>query len=66
MRKVLLFAIVLMIQNLTFGQSIEKNWQFTGIENELGESILNINSEKDYLNISDGRHHPIQQSYHDQ
>jgi CNT family concentrative nucleoside transporter len=46
-----------MVQILAFGQSIEKNWQFSSIENDLGEHILNINSEKDHLKLSDGSFH---------
>ena len=57
MRKHILFALFIMIQSVFFGQSIEKSWQFASIENDKGESIININSELDYLNLSEGFFH---------
>jgi len=46
--------MVLFFQGLSFGQSIEKEWQFSGVENDQGESLLNINPEKDFLTLSEG------------
>ncbi len=54
MRNFLLIAMVLFFQGLSFGQSIEKEWQFSGVENDQGESLLNINPEKDFLTLSEG------------
>ncbi len=54
MRNFLLIAMVLFFQGLSFGQSIEKEWQFSGVENDHGESLLNINPEKDFLTLSEG------------
>ena len=42
-----------MVPFLSFGQNLEKKWQFSSIENSKGIAITNINKETDYLNISE-------------
>lgn len=54
MRNLFLFALILIFQNTTFGQSIEKDWQFSDVVNDQGESLLNINTQTDYLKLSEG------------
>ncbi len=54
MQKKLLFVFILLIQVFTFGQSIEKDWEFSSVENEKGESLLSINPSIDILNFSEG------------
>ena len=46
-----------MLQQFTFGQSFEREWQFESIENEEGESLLDINSDSDFINFSNGSFH---------
>ncbi len=53
MRKYLLFGLLVLTTLLSIGQNIENNWQFIAIENEQGESVTVINSEKDYLSLSE-------------
>ncbi len=54
MKKFLLIVVFLLTQTFSFGQNLEKTWQFSGVENEQGESLININSSTDYLNLSEG------------
>ena len=42
-----------MVPFLSFGQDLEKIWQFSSIENSKGIAITKINKETDYLNISE-------------
>ena len=42
-----------MVPFLSFGQDLEKKWQFSSIENSKGIAITKINKETDYLNISE-------------
>jgi len=53
MQKILLILILVLTQIVSFGQDLEKKWQFSGVENEQGESILPINPEKDHLTLSE-------------
>ncbi len=54
MQKYLLVSILVLVQFFSFGQDLEKKWQFSGIENENGESVILVNSEKDHLTLSEG------------
>lgn len=54
MKKFLFILILLSIQINAFGQSIEREWQFSSIENNTGESLLNINATTDYLTFAEG------------
>ena len=53
MQKNLLALVLLLVPFLSFGQNLEKKWQFSSIENSKGIAITNINKETDYLNISE-------------
>lgn len=53
MQKILLILILVLTQIVSFGQDLEKKWQFSRIENEQGESIFTINPEKDHLTLSE-------------
>ena len=54
MQKYLLVGVLVLVQFLSFGQDLEKKWQFSSIEGAEGESIISINSEKDFLILRDG------------
>ncbi len=54
MRNFLLLAIVFIVQTVTFGQDIHKDWQFSAIENDRGKAIFSINSEKDFFHLDNG------------
>jgi CNT family concentrative nucleoside transporter len=54
MKKILFIAISLIFFGSSFGQSIEKKWQFSSIEKETGETLFSINKEKDFFNLKDG------------
>ncbi|WP_203294266.1 Na+ dependent nucleoside transporter N-terminal domain-containing protein [Luteirhabdus pelagi] len=55
MRHFLLF-ILFSVSFLTLhSQSIERTWDFASIENEEGETLLNINPESDSLRLEKGR-----------
>ncbi len=54
MNKFLLVLIVVLTQTPSFGQDLEKQWQFAGVENDKGESLFSINPEKDHLTLSEG------------
>jgi len=54
MQKYLLVVVLVLVQFISNGQNLEQEWQFSGIENEKGESIIPINSEKDRLSLSEG------------
>jgi CNT family concentrative nucleoside transporter len=53
MQKNLLVLVLLLVPFLSFGQDLEKKWQFSSIENSKGIEITKINKETDYLNISE-------------
>ena len=53
MQKNLLVLVLLLVPFLSFGQDLEKIWQFSSIENSKGIAITKINKETDYLNISE-------------
>ncbi|MFK5982692.1 MAG: nucleoside transporter C-terminal domain-containing protein [Flavobacteriaceae bacterium] len=54
MQKYLLVGILIFVHFFSFGQKLEQKWQFSGIENDNGESIIPVNSEKDHLTLSEG------------
>lgn len=54
MHKIILVAIALIFFGSSFGQSIEKTWQFSGVKDKDGLAILNVNPETDYLKLEDG------------
>ena len=54
MRKFTLAFLALLFLGNVFGQSIEKDWQFSGIKDEAGLPIFKINPEKDYLKLDNG------------
>ena len=54
MQKHLLVGVLILVQFLSFGQDLEKNWQFSSIEDVQGESLISINSENDFLTLRDG------------
>ena len=55
MKKYLLIGILLFLsQTFLIGQNLEKEWQFSSVENELGESLFNINPSIDLLLLSEG------------
>ena len=54
MQKYLLVGVLVLVQFLSFGQNLEKKWQFSSIENAEGESLISINPENDFLTLRDG------------
>lgn len=53
--RTIISALVFIFSFVSFlGQNIEQNWRFSGIENASGESIIDINSETDFLTLSEG------------
>lgn len=54
MKKFLLLGLLVLTQTFSFGQNLEKEWQFSGIENIKGESLFNINPSTDILKLSEG------------
>ncbi len=54
MQKYLLVGVLVLVQFLSFGQNLEKKWQFSSIENTEGESLISINPENDFLTLRDG------------
>ncbi len=54
MRTFFTLLILLVIQTTLLGQTIEKKWQFSNIKNKVGETILSINSQTDYLLLNEG------------
>jgi CNT family concentrative nucleoside transporter len=54
MQKYLVVGVLVLVHFLSFGQDLENKWQFSSIENANGESITTINSENDFLTLTDG------------
>ena len=52
-KNLLVLLLLLLVPFLSFGQDLEKKWQFSSIENSKGIAITKINKETDYLNISE-------------
>ena len=51
--KKLLILVFLYVSAITFGQSLEKKWNFLTIENTKGEQIIPTSND-DFFNISNG------------
>ena len=54
MKKILFVFLTFTFFLSSFGQSLEKEWQFSSIENTSGESLFSINSEKDLFTLEKG------------
>lgn len=54
MRGIFIAAIALFFFGNIFGQSIEKTWQFSEVQDQNGLPILHINPEKDFLKLENG------------
>ncbi len=54
MQKFIIAAFALIFFGNSFGQSIEKKWQFSEVKDEDGLAIININPNKDYLKLESG------------
>ncbi|MGB3343456.1 MAG: nucleoside transporter C-terminal domain-containing protein [Aequorivita sp.] len=54
MRGIFIAAIALFFFGNIFGQSIEKTWQFSEVQDQNGLPILQINPEKDFLKLENG------------
>ena len=54
MREIFIVTIALFYFGNIFGQSIERTWQFSEVQDQKGLSILNINPEKDFLKLENG------------
>lgn len=54
MQKYLLIGVLVLVHFLSFGQNLEKKWQFSSIENINGNSIIEINTDRDFLTLSEG------------
>ena len=52
-KNLLVLLLLLLVPFLSFGQDLEKKWQFSSIENSKGVAVTKINKETDYLNISE-------------
>ncbi len=55
MRFLLPLFVALFSVGIHFGQNIEQNWQFAGIEDTVGNSLIAINPESDYLKLTEGQ-----------
>lgn len=54
MRKFLLFLLLACTTWTGFSQTIERDWLFSGIENEAGESVFTVDPENDILTFKEG------------
>ncbi len=54
MKNFSLIVLFVLTQTFSFGQSLEKEWQFLSIENSEGESLTSINPSTDVLLLSEG------------
>lgn len=54
MQKFILSFLALLLLGNVFGQSIERNWEFTEVKDKAGLSIFKISPENDYLKLEDG------------
>jgi len=52
MKNFFLIVVFVLTQTFSMGQNLEKVWQFSGVENEQGESLFNINPSTDFLTLS--------------
>ena len=54
MKKILLVSLALIFFGSSYGQTLEKNWKFSSIENQDGEMLFQVNSETDFFNLNNG------------
>ncbi len=54
MKKILFVFLAFIFFGSTFGQSLEKDWKFSSIENDSGDSLFLINSENDFFTLKNG------------
>jgi len=54
MRHLLLLVSILSVHAFGFGQTVEKDWQFSGIEDANGQSLFEINTETDFIKFEKG------------
>ncbi|MAP53346.1 nucleoside transporter C-terminal domain-containing protein [Altibacter sp.] len=54
MRTYILLAILLLLQAVSFGQTLEKKWKFSAIESQEGKSLVTINEASDFFTLKDG------------
>ena len=54
MQKFIIAVLALFFFGNVFGQSIEKNWQFSQVKDKSGLPILKINPENDFLKLENG------------
>tara|TARA_R110000772_G_scaffold90957_1_gene187381 strand:- start:375 stop:2090 length:1716 start_codon:yes stop_codon:yes gene_type:complete len=54
MKKILLVFLALIFFGSSSAQSLEKNWEFSSIENDSGEALFPINSENDFFTLNNG------------
>ncbi|RMA57616.1 NupC/NupG family nucleoside CNT transporter [Ulvibacter antarcticus] len=53
MKRILLVAFCFIFFG-SFGQTLDKNWNFSKVENQNGEALFPVNSETDHFNLKDG------------
>ncbi|MCW9037168.1 nucleoside transporter C-terminal domain-containing protein [Altibacter sp.] len=54
MRTYILLAMLLLLQAVGFGQTLEKKWKFSTIESHDGKSLFTINEASDFFTLKDG------------
>jgi CNT family concentrative nucleoside transporter len=54
MRQLFLFIAFIVFQGLSFGQDLEKDWQFTSIKDSNNTELFEINSKTDKLTFNNG------------
>jgi CNT family concentrative nucleoside transporter len=57
MRNILLFLAICISFGNIYAQSVEKEWQFSSIESQDGNSLFPINAENDVLSLDNGMFH---------
>ncbi|HAT63592.1 MAG TPA: Na+ dependent nucleoside transporter [Flavobacteriaceae bacterium] len=54
MRQLFLFIAFIVFQGYSFGQDLEKDWQFTSIENSNNNALFEVNPNNDVLTFKEG------------
>ena len=54
MRQLFLFIAFILFQGYSFGQDLEKDWQFTSIENSNNNALFEVNPNNDVLTFKEG------------
>ena len=54
MRQLFLFITFIVFQGYSFGQDLEKDWQFTSIENSNNNALFEVNPNNDVLTFKEG------------